>query len=140
MDFKDMENLLEENRIAVATTYRRDGRPQMSLVNVASTDGALAFTTPGYSAKAANLKRDPRCALLLARPNWRGYGVLDGDAEVMGSHNTDPEELRLTMRKVYQQAIGKEHPDWEEFDRVMLEERRVIVFLRPGRLVGVHVD
>jgi PPOX class probable F420-dependent enzyme len=137
MDFKDMEKLLEENRIAVATTYRRDGRPQMSLVNVASIDGALAFTTRGYSAKAANLKRDPRCALLLVRPNWRGYGVLDGDAEIMGS-NTDPEERRLTMRKVYQQASGKEHPNWEEFDRVMREERRVIAFLRPGRLVGVN--
>ena len=130
----DLDGLLGQNNVVVFTTFRRDGMPQQSLVTVGKIDGGLAFTTRSRNAKAYNLARDPRCAIMLVRPNMRGFAVLDGSAEVQGPHNTDAEALRLRLREVYRVAAGKEHPDWDEYDRVMLEEGRVTVLLRPDRI------
>ena len=138
MEFHALEQLVTQQNVVVFTTFRRDGRPQMSLVTVGTFEGGLAFTTQQGRAKTANLKRDPRCAIMLTRPNWRGYAVLDGDAEVRGNHNTDAETLRMDLRAVYRVAAGREHPDWEEYDRAMVEQRRVVVVLKPGRLVTVN--
>ena len=134
MALEELDGLLAENHIAVATTYRKDGRPQQSLVTVGKFDSGLAFTTTRGRVKSKNLARDPRFALLLARPNWRGYAVLDGDAEVRSAANTPAEQLRDDLRAVYRAAAGEDHPDWDEYDRVMREEDRVVVLLRPGRL------
>ena len=139
MDIADLEQLVKQQPVAIFTTFRKDGRPQMSLVTVGSFEGGLAFTTQANRAKAANLRRDPRCALMLVKPGYRGYAVLDGDAEVRSRSNTDPKQLRMDLRRVYQSASGKEHPDWEEYDRVMVEQRRLVVLLRPGRLYGANV-
>ena len=130
----DLDGLLARNNVVVFTTFRRDGMPQQSLVTVGKMDGGLAFTTRSRNAKAYNLARDPRCAIMLVRPDNRGFAVLDGTAEVQGAHNTDADALRLRLREVYRVAAGKEHPDWDEYDRVMLEEGRVTVLLRPDRI------
>ena len=130
----DLDGLLSRNNVVVFTTFRRDGMPQQSLVTVGKMDGGLAFTTRSRNAKAYNLARDPRCAIMLVSPDMRGFAVLDGSAEVQGAHNTDADALRLRLREVYRVAAGKEHPDWDEYDRVMLEEGRVAVVLRPDRI------
>ncbi len=130
--------MLSQHRVAVVTTYRRDGRPQMSLVTVGRFEDGIAFTTTRSRAKYKNLVRDPRCAVMLTTPDWRGYAVLDGDAEVRGPDNTQPEKLRDDLRAVYIVAAGKEHPNWHEYDQAMLEQGRVVVLLR-GRLVTVNV-
>jgi PPOX class probable F420-dependent enzyme len=132
----DLDGLLSQNNVVVFTTFRRDGMPQQSLVTVGKMDGGLAFTTRSRNAKAYNLARDPRCAIMLVRRDNRGFAVLDGKAEVQGAHNTDTDALRLRLREVYRVAAGKEHPDWDEYDRVMLEEGRVAVLLRPDRILA----
>ena len=139
MDFHEVEQLAKQQPVAVFTTFRKDGQPQMSLVTVGSFGGGLAFTTQENTAKAANLRRDPRCALMLMKPNFRGYAVLDGNAEVRSRRDTDPEKLRMDLRMVYQSAAGKEHPNWEEYDQAMVDQRRVVVLLRPGRTYGTNV-
>ena len=140
MEFSDLERLLGVSRMAVCTTYRRDGRPQMSLVTVGSMEGGLAFTTQGDRAKALNLGRDPRCALMVVTPDFRGYAVLDGDAELRTRENTDADKLRLDLREVYSAARGgQEHDNWEEYDKAMVEQGRLAVILRPGRMVGVRL-
>ena len=53
---------------------------------------------------------------------------------MLGPDNSDADGLRLRLREVYRVAAGKEHPDWDEYDRVMLEEGRVAVLLRPDRI------
>ena len=132
----DLDGLLAQSNVVVFTTFRRDGMPQQSLVTVGKLDGGLAFTTRSRNAKAYNLARDPRCAIMLVRPDNRGFAVFDGSAEVQGPHNTDADVLRLRLREVYRVAAGKEHPNWDEYDRVMAEEGRVVVLLRAGRITG----
>lgn len=134
MSLEALEQLLGQNHVVVVTTYRRDGRPQMSLVTAGVYAGGLAFTTRQQNAKHHNLMRDARCAMMLTKPDLRGYGVLDGDADIIGAHNTDAEKLRLALRDVFRAAAGKEHPDWDEYDRAMAEQQRVVILLRPGRV------
>jgi hypothetical protein len=115
MSLPALEQLLSQNHVVVFTTYRKDGRPQMTLVTAGAYDGGLAFTTRQRNAKYHNLMRDPRCAI--------------------GAHNTDADKLRTALRDVYRSAAGKDHPDWDEYDQAMAEQQRVVVLLRPGRIV-----
>ncbi len=39
------------------------------------------------------------------------------------------------MREVFASAGGT-HEDWEEYDRVMSEEKRVVVLVAPERVLG----
>ena len=135
MALEELDGLLAENHVAVATTFRRDGRPQQSLVTVGKFEEGLAFTTTTDRAKYRNLVRDPRFALMVCRPSWRGYAVIDGDAEVRSAANTEAEVLRANLRDVYRAASGQEHPNWDEYDEAMRSEGRVVVLLRPGRVL-----
>ena len=90
----------------------------------------------GNSAKLANLKRNPRCTVLTLNPNWSSYVVVEGDAEIHGWDNTDHEELRIMLREAYK-ACGGDHPDYDEYDRVMREDRRAVVVVRPEHVYGM---
>ena len=139
MELKDLSELLSQQRTGVVTTFRRDGRPQMSLVSLGLFDNGLAFTAPSTRAKAKNLGRDPRCGILVSRPDYRGYAAIEGHAEVRSSQNTDAEVLRQGLRDVYTSAAGREHPNWEEYDQVMKQEDRIVVIVRPGSIVGLNL-
>lgn len=125
-----------QNHHAVLATHRKNGGLQMSIVTCGPYRDGVAFTTTADRAKLANLKRDPRCALLVSKDDWWGYVVLDGRARIMSPENTDAEQLRIALREVYRSAAGKEHPDWDDYDRAMVRERRVVVIVVPDRVYG----
>ena len=54
----------------------------------------------------------------------------------MSDDQTDPEELRLTLRDVYKAAAGKDHPDWNEYDQAMVLDKRVAIIVVPGHIYG----
>ena len=87
----------------------------------------------------ANLKRDPHCTVLTVIPDWSGYAVVEGDAEIHSWDNTDPEKLRLLLRDAYRACGDADHPDWDEYDRVMKEERRAVVMVKPSHVHGMRV-
>ena len=127
---------VSENHRAVLTTFRRNGAAQMSIVTTGAYSDGAAFTTTEDRAKLANLKRDPRCSLLVSHESWWGYVVLEGQARVMSADNTDGEVLRLALRDVYRAASGEEHSDWEEYDRAMVDDRRAAVVVVPEHVYG----
>lgn len=129
-------DFLSNNHNAVFSTFRRNGAAQLSIVTAGPYDGAVAFTTTANRVKHRNLTRDPRCSLLVSHDDWRPFLVLEGNAEVLSQDNTDAEALRVAFRDVFRAAAGKEHPDWDEYDRVMVEDKRVIVVLRPEHVYG----
>ena len=61
--------------------------------------------------------------------------VLEGRAKIMEADNTDADKLSDTLREVYGRISG-EHPDWDEYDRVMVEERRAVVIVVPENVYG----
>ena len=126
-----VREFLAAHHDAVLTTFRRDGSAQMSIVTCGLYREGVAFMTAPDLAKVANLRRDPRCSILVSQHNWWGYVVLQGNARVYAPDNTDPEELRLILRDVYRSAAAKVHPDWEEFDQAMVAEGRPAVVVSP---------
>ena len=133
---EDVKKFLAANHNAVVTTFRRSGAAQLSIVTVGPYAGGAAFTTTEGRAKLANLRRDPRCSILVSAANWSSYLVLEGRANVLAADNTDPDELRDALRAVYVAASGSEHPDWDEYDQAMRDDRRAAVIVIPDRTYG----
>ena len=136
MDFEEASRFMQTFHRGVVTTTRRSGSGQMSILASGPYRGGAAFVARGNSAKIANLKRNARCTVLTLNPNWSSYVVVEGDAEIHGWDNTDHEELRIMLREAFQ-ACGGDHPDYDEYDRVMREERRAVVVVRPGHVYGM---
>ena len=130
------KKFVSENHRGVLTTFRRNGSAQMSIVTTGAYRDGVAFTTTFDRAKLANLKRNPRCSLLVSHESWWGYVVLEGRARIMSSDNTEAEELRAALRDVYRAATGKEHPDWDEYDQAMRDDRRSAVIVVPEHTYG----
>ena len=139
MTYDDIIPFLERNHEAVVVTRRRSSAAQMSIVTCGPYDGGVAFTTTADRAKLPNLTRDLRCSILVAKPDWSGYVVIEGEADIRYADRTDPEELRLALRDVYRAASGREHPDWDGYDRVMVADRRAAIIVRPRHIYGMGV-
>ena len=127
MEFEQARAFMETNHRGVITTMQRNGAMQDSIV--------VCGSYQGNSAKVRNLRRDPRCTVMAVDTNWRGYVVVEGQARLYDYHNTDHEELRQMLREVYR-ACGGDHPDWEEYDRAMVEQDAVVALVSPERVYG----
>ena len=131
----NIRDFISNNDKAVLSTFRRNGQAQLSIVVVGAQDDGAAFTTTEDRAKLLNLRRDPRCSLLVSQDSWWGFVVLEGNARILAPDTTDPEELRQAFRDVYR-SISGEHPDWDEYDRAMVEDKRAVVIVVPDRIYG----
>lgn len=121
----------------VLVTVKRDGRPQLSnILYSPADDGAIEISVTDSRAKTVNLRRDPRTSLYVLGDNFWSYVVVEGGAELtpVAAAPHDPTVERLVAMYV---RISGEHPDWDEYRRVMVEERRLLVRLRPERAYGM---
>ena len=116
-------DFLRTNHRGVLSTLRRDGRPQLSPVGATVDDaGRVIVSTPETTAKARNLRRDPRVSLCVFSDGFYGpWAQVDGKAEIVAR----PEAVELLVD--YYRRISGEHPDWDEYRRAMVEDRRVLV-------------
>ncbi len=135
---ENLRAFVAETRWGVLTTFRRSGSAQMSIVTCGPYREGVAFTTTARRAKLLNLRRDPRCSLLVSQEDWWGYVVLEGRAELLSPGNTEAAELREALRDVYRAASGTEHSNWPEYDTAMLEQRRSAVIVVPEHIYGTR--
>ena len=130
-----------ESGLAVVSTVRADATVQASLVNVgllphpATGESVLGFTTYG-KVKLANLRVRPQLAVTF-RKGWM-WATAEGSAELAGPDDPQPwladsDQLRLLLREVFT-AAGGTHDNWDEYDRVMAEQRRTVVLVAPTRV------
>jgi len=96
-------------------------------VRISVTDGRV---------KTRNLRRDPRALLHVAGEGFWDYVVLDGTVELSAVAG-DPHDAAVDELVDLYRAIGGEHPDWEEYRRVMTEDRRLVVRFRVARAYGI---
>ena len=127
---------LSQNHNGALTTFRRNGAAQMSIVTCGIYDDGVAFTTTGDRAKLRNLRRDPRCTILVGTDDWRNFVVLEGEARLVGVDNASEDEYRETLRNVYRTAAGQEHTNWPEYDQAMRDDRRFGVIVTPSHVYG----
>ncbi|TGD88234.1 TIGR03618 family F420-dependent PPOX class oxidoreductase [Mycolicibacterium sp. CH28] len=127
--------------LAVVSTLRANQTIQASLVNAgilahpATAEPVLAFVTYGR-VKLANLRARPAVAVTF-RDGWQ-WATVEGRAELAGPADpTDwlgwPEQLRLLLRDIFT-ACGGAHDNWDEYDRVMVEQGRTAVLVTPTRV------
>ena len=132
-----------DHGLVVVSTARADGTIQSSVVNAGVLDHpltgqpVLGFVSAGSSRRLANLRERPRTTVVI-RAGWRWAGVegpvdLAGPDDALGDIAGD--RLRLLLRDIFT-AAGGTHEDWDEYDRVMADERRVAVLVTPERTYG----
>ncbi len=99
----------------IVVTHRADGSPQLSPVTGGvDAEGRIVVSTYPERAKARNLRRDPRCSVLVLSDDFGGAWVqIDGTAEVLDL----PDALEPLVD--YYRAISGEHPDWDEYRQAM---------------------
>ena len=130
-----------DSGLSVAISTRPDGTAQASVVNAGPLPHpltgapAVALVAAGRSRKLANWRRRPQ-ATVVARTGWQWVAV-EGAVDVFGPDDPHPdldaERLRLLLREIFV-AAGGAHDDWDEYDRVMADERRAAVFVTAERV------
>lgn len=126
---------------AVVTSLRRDGSAQATLVNAGvfrepgSDRPVVAFVARGGAVKLRNFRREPRCTVVFrSGPRWV---TVEGRTTLIGPDDAHPAvrpaDVPALLREVFK-AAGGTHDNWDEYDRVMAEERRTVVLVSVDRV------
>lgn len=131
----DLWHVIEAANMGTLATIKRDGRPQLSDVNYTAASGLIRISTRAPLAKTHNLRRDPRASLKVTARRG-GYAVVEATAELspVSADRHDPVVEELI--EVYRLVQGKEHPDWDDYRRAMVEDERLVLRLHVERLYG----
>lgn len=126
------------NSLGILATIKRDGRPQLSLVAYHFDPRALSIevSVTETRAKTRNLRRDPRASLMVNSEDGWSYAVAEGDAVLSPPAAAPDDDTVESLISLYRDVAG-EHPDWDEFRRAMVVERRVLLRLPIGHLYGM---
>jgi PPOX class probable F420-dependent enzyme len=124
---------LRTSHHAVLATVRSDGRPQLTPFPAGlDAEGRVIVSTPETTAKARNLRRDPRVTLCaFADDFYGGWVQVEGTAEIVER----PAAVELLVD--YYRRLSGEHPDWDEYRAAMVAERRVLVRFAIDRATGL---
>jgi len=143
-DLADFEALVpRDHGLVVMTVIGPDGRIRPSVVNAGVIDHPLtgervaAVVIHGQAHKLAHLRARPRASVVL-RAGWQWAGV-EGPAEIIGPDDPvagiESDRLRLLLREIFT-AAGGTHDDFDEYDKVMAQDRRAAVLITPERVFG----
>jgi PPOX class probable F420-dependent enzyme len=119
-----------DNHQAVLVTRRRDGGAQTSPVTVGiDGDGKVVISSRETAYKVRNLRRDPTAVLCVFTDGFYGDWLqIEGPAELVSM----PDALEPLVD--YYRRISGEHPDWDEYRRVMVEEQRLLIRISPDKV------
>ena len=113
------------NHRAVMITRRSAGGLQTSPVIVGiDSDGKVVISSRETAYKVRNLRRRPATTLCVFTDNFFGPWIqIDSTAEIV--------PLRHAMDGLidYYRRISGEHPDWDDYRRAMVDQRRVLIRL-----------
>jgi PPOX class probable F420-dependent enzyme len=114
---------LTDHHNSVLATFRRDGRPQLSVVGATVDEqGRVIISTRQTAIKTKNLRRDPRVSVIVMSSGFYGeWAQVEGTAEIV----EQPEALDLLVD--YYRRMAGEHDDWDEYRAAMVQEQRVLV-------------
>ncbi len=120
-----------------------DGTVHASVVNAGVLDHpvdsepVVGLVVRGDSYKLRRFRAAPR-ATILFRVSW-DWASVAGPLEIIGPDDQltgfDPENVPQLLRDVFISAGGS-HDDWDEYDRVMADEKRTAILVRPERFFG----
>ncbi|MFI9510787.1 PPOX class F420-dependent oxidoreductase [Nocardia sp. NPDC052566] len=137
MELADALDFASNTKRSVLTTIRRNGRPQLSnVLHVVGDDGLIRVSITADRAKYHNLLRDPWAAVHVTRADFFAYAVIEGTVE-LSPVAADPDDPTVDELIAYYRAGSGEHPDWDDYRKAMVAERRALVRLTPTHAYGM---
>jgi PPOX class probable F420-dependent enzyme len=129
MDIDKAREFARSNHRGVLSTFRGDGRVQMSPVAAAvDADGRFVVSTREPAMKTRNLRRDARASLIVMSDDWWEQWIqVDGTVEVLSL----PDAMEPLVE--YYRAVSGEHSDWDDYRAAMVRDRRVLLRLSAER-------
>ncbi|MCA1831353.1 MAG: PPOX class F420-dependent oxidoreductase [Actinomycetota bacterium] len=123
MSSDEVREFLATNSRAVLATRGADGSIQMSPVNAGvDGDGLVIISSREDTAKVKNLKRDPEAFLTAMNDDFYGpWARVEGTAEILSL----PEAMEPLVD--YYRRLAGEHPDWDDYRRAMVRDRRALI-------------
>lgn len=130
-------DLIAAGHNGVLVALKKDGRPQLSNISYAfQPDKQLVLISiTSDRAKYHNLRRDHRASLYVTSPDFWTYAVAEGTAELSEVAVDEHDAVVDELIEVYRAVVG-EHPDWDDYRRAMVADRRVVVRLQLDRVYG----
>lgn len=130
--------LIGGNSLGVLATIKRDGRPQLSNVSYYFDPRALtiAVSITEPRAKTRNLRRDPRASIHVSSDDGWAYAVAEGDAVLTPPAAAPDDDTVEALIALYRNIAG-EHPDWDDYRRAMVDDRRVVMTLAISHVYGM---
>jgi PPOX class probable F420-dependent enzyme len=130
--------LISGNSLGVMATVKKDGRPQLSNVSYwfDARNVALQVSVTEPRAKTRNLRRDPRASIHVSSDDGWAYAVAEGDAVLTPPAANPGDDTVEALIALYRNIAG-EHPDWDDYRRAMVDDRRVLLTLPINHLYGM---
>ncbi|KJF22152.1 putative pyridoxine/pyridoxamine 5'-phosphate oxidase [Rhodococcus sp. AD45] len=131
--------LVANGKQGVLATIKRDGRPQLSniIYRWDSESRTASISITADRVKSKNAERDPRVSLHVSAPDFWSYAVIEGIAKLTPSASDPHDEVVDALVDLYRDISGNEHPDWEDYRRAMVAERRQILSVRADHVYGM---
>jgi PPOX class probable F420-dependent enzyme len=137
MDLDTALAFVRDHRNGVLLTLKRDGRPQSSnIVYTVADDGRIRVSITADRAKTKNLERDPRVSLHVNADDFWSYVVVEADAE-LSPVTAAPDDATVDELVQTYRALQGEHPDWDDYRRAMVADRRLVLTIRPTHAYGM---
>lgn len=127
MDIEQAIEHVRKNGTGTLATLGSDGTPHLSVVFASVVEGALWISSRQPLVKVKNIRRDPRVAFASGIRDWV---TIEGTARIH-----DGDDVLEKLRLYYRTARG-EHPDWDDYDRAMTRDQRLIIEIVPTRAYG----
>ncbi|MEZ0090274.1 PPOX class F420-dependent oxidoreductase [Streptacidiphilus sp. EB129] len=137
MTEKALEQFVAKANGGALVALKRDGRPQISNVSYSYDPDTrlLRISSTGDRAKIANLRRDPRASFYVTSPDLGSYVVAEGTVELTPEAAAPDDAVVEELIEVYRAVVG-EHPDWDDYRRAMVADRRLVVRFSVERFYG----
>jgi PPOX class probable F420-dependent enzyme len=130
--------LVAVHRLGVLVTLRGNGRPQTSNVVYAVRDRQILISLTENRAKTRNLRRDPRATLHVSTGDMSAWAAVEATAELSPVTVEPGDATGRALAELYRDIAGDEHPDWDEYYRAMVDERRLLLTLTVAHGYGGH--
>ncbi|MYI55883.1 MAG: PPOX class F420-dependent oxidoreductase [Acidimicrobiia bacterium] len=137
MDIAQATAWASDRSLAVLITIRADGRPQSSDIVYDLDGGTFVISVTDVRAKTANLRRDPRAVLHVSDASSWSYVSFDGTVELSPTASSPDDATCDALVRYYERVTGEPHPDWADYRRAMVDERRLVVRFTPRAATGM---
>lgn len=137
MSDEALKKLIRGRDMGVLVTLMPDGRPHVSTINyeVDEDVSRVRMSITDGRVKTRNVRRDARATLHVSSADGWSWAAVEGTAELSPVARERDDGAVAELIEVYRNIAG-EHPDWDDYRRAMVEDKRLVLRLQVRRLYG----